>query len=115
MFTHPSPSSGDSHHRDQWSVPMMLGELAAGQRYLINTVDIIHDRLADGDRRMAEHGERHARHDERITALEKGATDDNVSRTEKIVARWLTFIVPLVVLIATRSWETAIKVLALLR
>lgn len=94
---------------------MMLGELAAGQRHLIKTVDIIHDRLADGDRRMADHGEKHARHDERITALEKGATNDDVSSVEKIAARWLTFLVPLVVLIATRSWEMAIKVLALLK
>lgn len=118
MFTPHSPSNGgfQNHQADAWRVPMLLGELAAGQRHLIKTVDIIHDRLAEGDRRMAEHGERHARNEERITTLERGSkSSDDIPRWEKVSARWMAIVVPLIVLWATRSWEMAIKALALLK
>lgn len=94
---------------------MMLGRLLAGQEHIIRSVDRIDARLLEGDRRMGYLVETSARLDERVASLERKREPSGASRAERLIARWAAIIIPLVALLATGSWEVAIKLIAALK
>ncbi len=107
------PEEVNGHH----TMPVLMGRLLEGQSHIIRSVDRIDRRLVDGDRRMDRHSEIIARQDERLSSMERAqqSKGDGASRVERLIARWLAYLIPAAALLATGSWDTATKLLSTLK
>ena len=103
----------NGHH----TMPVLMGRLLEGQSHIIRSVDRIDRRLVDGDRRMDRHSEIIARQDERLANMERAhqSKGDGATRVERLIARWLAYLIPAAALLATGSWDTATKLLSTLK
>lgn len=105
------PEEVNGHH----TMSMLMGRLLEGQSHIMRSVDRIDRRLVDGDRRMDRHSEIIARQDERLANIERAQGGDGATRVERLIARWLAYLIPAAALLATGSWDTATKLLSTLK
>lgn len=117
------PEEVNGHHL----VTVLVGRLLEGQTHIIRSVDRIDHSLVERDRRMdrnnetiARQNETIARQDERLSILERCSQQrqpqqDGVTRVERLIARWLAYLIPAAALLATGSWDTATKLLSTLK
>lgn len=108
------PEEVNGHH----TMPVLMGRLLEGQSHIMRSVDRIDRRLVDGDRRMDRHSEIISRQDERLASMERAhhqSKGDGATRVERLIARWLAYLIPAAALLATGSWDTATKLLSALK
>lgn len=109
--SHP-PSSSGGHHPDLsamngHAVPMLLGRLLERSDHTVSALGRIEHRLEAGD-------VIHRQHHDRLTALEMKPAEAE-PRIERLVKRYLTWLLPLAWLTATGNVTAAVEIMRALK
>lgn len=101
----PSRPSNSVEPHPRHDVSMMLGRLIERSEHVIRGQDEIKSQLREGAQRFREHEERIVRLEERVDSK------DHVPRLERLIKRWLAYLLPPLALWSTGSVDAAIRVL----